>query len=246
MWGRRMPDSLILRELLTIVIPCKNEEKYIGALLEDLVGQKGIDGVRIIVADANSSDSTRRVISMYNGWLNLHIIDGGTVSAGRNNGALVSTTPYVLFVDADVRFFNTHIIYDAVQCIHTKQLDLVGARPKNYGNDWRASVLFYLFGVFNDIFTKFTPFAVGAFFLTRRSTFNALGGFPNKYVTAEDYILSAKYPVNKFKIINHYFGQDERRFKKMGYWGMIRYMIINFWNRNNPVHFENTSVNYWN
>jgi hypothetical protein len=93
--------------------------------------------------------------------------------------------------------------------------------------------------------TKFTPFAIGAFFLTRRSTFEALGGFPSKYDTSEDYILSKQYSPTKFKIVNHYFGQDERRFKKLAYLGMLWYMIINFFNRNNLRHFEKANVNYW-
>jgi hypothetical protein len=33
------------------------------------------------------------------------------------------------------------------------------------------------------------------------------------------------YDPKKFKIINHYFGQDSRRFKKMGYFGMGYYLI---------------------
>ena len=99
--------------------------------------------------------------------------------------------------------------------------------------------------MFNKVFTKFTPFAVGAFFLTRKSVFHALGGFPNKYDTSEDYILSAQYSPKKFKIANHYFGQDDRRFKKLGYLGMLKYMTVNFINRKNLAHFEKAKVNYW-
>jgi len=236
---------MILKELVTIIIPCKNEENYIPHLLNDLKHQKGINGVRILVADADSVDQTRKIVRSYQKMLNIRLIKGGVVSVGRNNGALVSVTPYVLFIDADVRFFSNTVIYDAVRCIHEEELDLVGLSPKNYGNDWRASILFYLFSVFNKIFTKFTPFAIGAFFLTRRTTFNALGGFPNKYETSEDYILSSKYDTSKFKIVNHYFGQDERRFQTLGYWGMIKYMVINFFNRNNLLHFEKSQVDYW-
>jgi glycosyltransferase involved in cell wall biosynthesis len=236
---------MMLKELVTIVIPCKNEEDYIHNLLYDLKNQKGINGVRILVADANSVDLTREIVEACQQKLNIRLIEGGAVSVGRNNGALISTTPYVLFIDADVRFFSNTAIYDAVECIHNEGLDLIGFFPKNYGTDLRATILFYLFGWFNKLFSKFTPFAIGAFFLTRRITFNKLGGFPNKYETSEDYILSAKYDPKKFKIMNHYFGQDERRFRKLGYWGMIKYMVINFFNRNNLNHFEKSQVNYW-
>jgi glycosyltransferase involved in cell wall biosynthesis len=234
-----------LKDLVTIVIPCKNEEKYIGHLLGDLFLSVEIGEVRIIIADANSTDNTRNIIKDWSYGLNIEIIQGGPVSEGRNNGAKLVTTPYILFLDADVRLFSTTAIYDAVQCMHQENLDLVTLSPKNYGTEWMASILFYLFSLFNKVMTKFTPFAIGAFFLTRRSTFEALGGFPSKYDTSEDYILSKQYSPTKFKIVNHYFGQDERRFKKLGYLGMLWYMIINFFNRNNLRHFEKANVNYW-
>ena len=235
-----------LKDLVTIVIPCKNEEKYIGHLLGDLFLSVEIGEVKIIIADANSTDNTRDIIKNWSYGLNIEIIQGGQVSEGRNNGAKLVTTPYILFLDADVRFFSPTAIYDAVQCMHQENLDLVTLNPKNYGTDRRASILFYLFSLFNKVMTKFTPFAIGAFFLTRRSTFAVFGGFPNKYDTSEDYILSKQYDVKKFKIVNHYFGQDERRFKKLSYLGMMWYMIINFVNRNNLQHFEKANVNYWN
>ena len=93
--------------------------------------------------------------------------------------------------------------------------------------------------------TKYTPFAVGAFFFTRRDAFEALGGFPDKYDTSEDYILSKQYAPNKFKICSHYVGQDDRRFTKVGYFGMIWFMIGNFFNRHNLAHFKKANVEYW-
>lgn len=235
----------MLSDLLTIVIPCKNEENYIGYLLSSLASQVHIKHVRIIIADAYSTDNTYNVIKRYKTNLNIEVIDGGSVSVGRNNGAMLVTTPYILFIDADVRFFNNTAIYDAVTCIHNEQLDLITMHIKNYGYDLRASLLFSLFNLFNLIFTKFTPFAVGAFFLTRKTTFDAYGGFPTKYHTSEDYILSRQYKVSKFKIIKHYFGQDERRFKKLGYLGMIWYLFVNFLHRNDLTHFEKTNIKYW-
>lgn len=234
-----------MKDLVTIVIPCKNEEHYIGHLLEDLCRQTKIRGVRILVADANSTDNTLQIVNTYTKQLNLEIIQGGPVSVGRNNGAKLATTPYILFLDADVRFFHPRAIYDSVYMMGTYNLDLMTLRAKNYGSDWRASFLYSAFNVINKIMTKRTPFAIGAFFLTRRDTFEYFGGFPNKYETSEDYILSKQYHPTYFRIGDHYFGQDERRFKKLGYLGMLKYMTVNFWNRHNLKHFEKASVQYW-
>jgi hypothetical protein len=47
-------------------------------------------------------------------------------------------------------------------------------------------------------------------------------------------------------IADHYFGQDSRRLKKMGYIGMCWYLIKNFLNRNNEEHWKKIDAkNYW-
>lgn len=234
-----------MKNLLTIVIPCKNEEHYIGHLLEDLSRQVDISAVRIIVADADSTDNTIEIVNRYREELNIEVIKGGSVSVGRNNGAALVKTPYMLFLDADVRFFHTRAISETLYQMRTFDLDLMTLKIKNYGTDWRASFFFWAFNIINKIMTKRTPFAIGAFFLTRKYAFDCVGGFPNKYETSEDYILSKRYPAKFFAIGEHYFGQDERRFKKLGYFGMLKYMIVNFWNRHNLKHFEKLNVNYW-
>jgi glycosyltransferase involved in cell wall biosynthesis len=234
-----------MKQALTIVIPCRNEEQYIEKLLQDLYFQR-IGSTKIIVADAHSTDRTRSIVERWKGFLNIEIIDGGTVSYGRNAGARLATTPFVLFIDADVRFFkDLVVIRDALETIVYEQLDLVTLRAKSYAKDWRASILFTAFNIINKSMSRTTPFAVGAFFLTRKSTFDVLGGFPDAYTTSEDYLLSKQYHPTKFKILDHHFGQDDRRFKKMGYIGMMKYMISNFFNRNNPAHFINPDIKYW-
>ena len=234
-----------LNDKITIVVPCKNEENYIHHLLESL-RQQNIGDTRIIIADC-STDNTRQVIKDNSGSLNVEIIEGGPVSLAKNNGARLVTTPYILFIDADVRFFKNNVIQDAVNEIESNDLDLVGLNIKSYDNDLRAIIGFTIFNVINHILKYFSPFAIGAFMLTRKDRFDEFGGFPEKTVTSEDYFLSRMYSPKKFKIVNHYFGQDSRRFKKMGYFGMAVYLIKNFINRNNKKYWDSLdSSKYWN
>jgi glycosyltransferase involved in cell wall biosynthesis len=234
-----------LENKITIVVPCKNEEDYISHLLEHLKMQRHIGSTRIIIADA-SDDNTRDVIQKNKGNLNVEIIEGGPVSVAKNNGAKLVTTPYILFIDSDVRFFSPTTIVDSVHALESENLDLIGLYAKCYDNDIRAKIGFMLFNVINDIMKHWVPFAVGAFFLTRRDKFEELGCFPAKYETSEDFFLSKKYDVKKFKLVKHYFGQDSRRFQKMGYFGMAWYLIKNFWNRNNEKYWNSIDYsNYW-
>jgi glycosyltransferase involved in cell wall biosynthesis len=234
-----------LSDKITIVVPCKNEENYIHHLLDSLRSQN-IGDTRIIIADC-STDNTRQVIKDNSYSLNVEIIKGGPVSEAKNNGAYLTKTPYILFIDADVRFFKDTVIRDAVNEIVTKNLDLVGLNIKSYDKDLRAMIGFTAFNLINHTLKYFSPFAVGAFMLTRRDKFEEFGGFPEKFATSEDYFLSRKYSTKKFKIVKHHFGQDSRRFKKMGYFGMGKYLIKNFINRNNKAYWDNLdSSRYWN
>jgi glycosyltransferase involved in cell wall biosynthesis len=234
-----------LSDKITIVIPCQNEETYIHHLLDSLRLQK-LGDTRIIIADS-STDNTRQVIRDNSGFLNVEIVNGGTVSVARNNGARLATTPYILFIDSDVRFFSNSVIREAVEEIEFYDLDLITAKIYCYDDDNRANLSFMIFNFVNSVLKYFSPFAVGAFTLTRRSKFEEFGGFNERYVTSEDFFLSRMYSTKKFRILDHYFGQDSRRFKKMGYFGMAAYLIKNFVNRNNKRYWDRLDhTKYWN
>lgn len=236
----------MIEEKITIIVPCKNEQDYIEHLLNDLKKQN-IGNTQIIIADA-STDSTRKVIHAKKKelGLNIKIIQGGPVSEAKNNGAQLAKTPYILFIDADVRFFSNTVITDSIAAFEQEDLDLLGLYIKCYDKDIVAKVGFTLFNLINAVMQHFIPFAVGAFMLTRRDRFEELGGFPCKYITSEDFFLSKMYDAKHFKLLNHYFGQDSRRFKKMGYFGMAWYLIKNFWNRNNEKYWDSIDYSkYW-
>ena len=234
-----------LCDKITIVVPCKNEENYIHHLLDSLRSQN-IGDTRVIIADC-STDATRQVIKDNSIGLNVEIIDGGPVSIAKNNGARLVTTPYILFIDADVRFFKDTVIQDSVNKMELKKLHLIGLNIKCYDKDIRAKIGFTAFNVINHTLKFFSPFAVGAFMLTRKDKFEEYGGFPENFSTSEDYFLSRKYSPKKFRIIKHHFGQDSRRFRKMGYMGMAKYLTKNFINRNNKAYWDSLdSSKYWN
>ncbi len=234
----------MLEEKITIVVPCKNEELYISHLLDALRAQD-IGNTRIIIADC-STDNTRQVIKDSQGNLDVEIIQGGPVSEAKNNGARLASTPYILFIDSDVRFFKPTVIQDAVRALEDNNLDLVGLNARCYDGNVLAQFGFAIFNIINNVLKYTTPFAVGAFMLTRRDRFEEYGGFPEQFATSEDFFLSRKYSPKKFRILDHHFGQDSRRFKKMGYFGMAWYLIKNFWNRNNREYWDQLdSSKYW-
>jgi len=236
-----------IKDELTIVIPCYNEVNYIGRTLESLKKQIGIGGTRVIICDNDSNDGTIHEISRYKeklkNYLKIELKKGGRVARARNIGANLSTTPYILFLDADSTLTRPTQIKDALNEMK-EGYSLVTCKVKSISPSFRSKLAFKLFNFVNYFVSMKTPFAVGTFFLTTRVEFFKYGQFDETLQHSEDYCLSKKYNVNEFKIINHYVGQDDRRFKKMGYTGMIRLLGKSFRNRNNINYFRQ-DVGYW-
>jgi glycosyltransferase involved in cell wall biosynthesis len=228
-----------MHRLLTIVIPCKNEERYIKHLLFALKEQE-IGKTQIYLADAKSTDSTRMLAETYafELGLNLKIIRGGLPAQGRNRGARLAKTPYILFLDADVTFTHPHAIEEALDSIHDRPVDMVATTPYYKGEfDIRAWLLFRINRVAAWVLAKTHPFAIGGFTLVRRDVFNTLGGYDEKATQAEDWLLSRQVPPSRFKLIPDLMTQDNRRFKKFGYFKMIKLLYNNWINRNNLEYF---------
>lgn len=71
------PLTLPERPLVSIVIPCLNEERYIVPLLDSLAAQDyGPDGIEVIVADGGSTDATRELVREYRSpFARLELVD---------------------------------------------------------------------------------------------------------------------------------------------------------------------------
>ena len=232
---------------VTIVIPTYNEEKYIARTLYAIAAQSGTSGIKIIIADAKSTDNTRLIASTisFELGLDLEIIDGGLPAVGRNAGARLTTTPYVLFLDADVTFTHRHAIKEAFNEIATGKYEMVATTPIYKGDfDIRASIMFYLNKHVTWFLSKTEPFAIGGFTMVSRRIFNSLGGYDEKATQSEDWLLSKQIKPNKFKLIFDLITQDNRRFKRYGYFSMIKLLYTNWRNRNNIQHFYKDQ-GYW-
>src|ERR1700747_2207664 len=112
---------------LTIVIPAKNEAMLIPRLLTSLTKQdySKMSSTRVLVADANSTDGTPEIVLGFRDRLNVSVIGGGMPSVGRNRGAALSETPYVLFLDADIELAHPSVIRRAVELAQRKRLHCV-------------------------------------------------------------------------------------------------------------------------
>jgi glycosyltransferase involved in cell wall biosynthesis len=234
---------MIPNEIFTIIIPCKDEEIYIYKTLNSISNQCGIDKIKVIICDADSTDNTileiTRAISDFNN-MDISIIRGGSVSYGRNIGAEYTNTPFLIFMDADAVLLDNDILWETFNQLY--DYDLITVNQKSTTDNIMDIVIWKIFNFIRYHIKE--SFSTGCFFVISKNKFIELGKFDETVMQSEDFLLSKKIPKNKFKILNRYVGQDSRRFKKMGYFGFIKLVILNYWNKNNISWFK-TDVKYW-
>jgi glycosyltransferase involved in cell wall biosynthesis len=231
-----------LKRLLTIVIPCKNENQIIDKTLSLLNFQKNIQGTKIIVADISDDETTYQLESRQNDLFDLEIIQGGLPSRARNNGAKLAKTPYILFLDADIFIMDEMLLTNAIEKIKNNDIDLLTAKFRTTSGEY--NYVFKTFDIIQRLIRPFTPFCLGGFMLVKRSVFIYYKGFDEEAKVAEDYLFSKKIKPKRFYIINSVIYTPPRRFKNKGMRYMVKLMIQSFLNRNNREFFINGNK-YW-
>jgi glycosyltransferase involved in cell wall biosynthesis len=236
-------STQLLKDRLTIVIPSKNEGITLYNSIMYLSHQNNIDGVRVIIADksddAQSLTFIARIKKDFGNKLKITVIEGGYPAEGRLNGSKLVTTPYMLFLDADVVLMNRNILEECMK--YNKDLITVP-----FYTDYPYRWVFRMFDMFQKVSTLLgTPFAVGGFQLWNTETYWELGGYNPQELFAEDYSISQKVNPKEFKIhkIRGTY-TSSRRFKSKGVLWMFYIMIKSYLNRKNPNFFKHHH-NYW-
>ena|ERR1035437_8428252 len=235
----------MIKDLLTIVIPCKNENLIIEKTLKYLNIQQDIKGTKVIIADcSNDNGYTRKCIKNEEGYnLDIQVIQGGYPSVGRNLGSELVTTEYVLFLDADIFISNVFLLSEMLDEVENKDYSLSTCKIRVLSGEYN-----YVYKAFDIIqsLTRFSkPFAIGGFMLFNTEEFRKLGKFCEEDKFAEDYHISMKVKPKDFYIHNDIVYTTSRRFKSKGLYYMIKMMVKSYFNRNNPEFFKKDH-NYWN
>jgi glycosyltransferase involved in cell wall biosynthesis len=237
-----------LKNLVTIVIPCKNEKDIILKTLDLLNFQKDINRVKVIVCDKSNDGITAPSLSdrieyeSGRDMFDLYMMEGGLPARARNNGFKMVTTPYVLFMDADVFLLDPKILLRSIAKIHKYDLDLVTTKFRSDNGKYN-----YVYKTFDfiQLLSKWsTPFCLGGFMLVRSETFKSIGGFDEEIKVAEDYIFSKQIKPKKFGRINNVVFTPPRRFENKGVMYMLKLMMSSFFNQNNKEYFTKDK-GYW-
>jgi glycosyltransferase involved in cell wall biosynthesis len=208
---------------LTIVIPAKNEAKMLPRLLESLCRQdyEGMAETRVLVADAGSTDGTREIALGFCDRLKVEVVPGGLPSVGRNAGARLATTKYVLFLDADVELPEPTLLRRAMWRMRRRRLHLATTNIACREGSFFDDLLYAGSNFMQRVGSVTKPFATGMFMLFDREVFWALGGFNEQALFAEDYLLSKGVARIRFRIVRGRVLTTNRRFQKLGHWRMV-------------------------
>lgn len=107
------PDAAVV----TVVIPCFNEARFVGDAIQSLKEQTFRNFVGIVVDDASTDDSVAAAFAAIGGDSRFHVVRhaiNSGLSAGRNTGLRLAQTAYVCFLDAD-DFFHVDNLEERVR-----------------------------------------------------------------------------------------------------------------------------------
>jgi len=167
---------------VSIVIPAKNEEKYLPKLLATLRRQCLRD-FEIIVADAGSTDATRQIAESYGA----RVVEGGLPGPGRNRGAAAATGDHLIFFDADVLMPHDHYLAECLEEMDERGLDITTCPLRAHEADVLDHVMHGAYNVYSRATENVLPHGGGFCLFVRRTAHEAVRGFDEEVVFAEDH-----------------------------------------------------------
>jgi succinoglycan biosynthesis protein ExoA len=118
---------------ISVIVPVRNEEKFIRATLESLLIQHyDPERFEVLVADGRSTDATREIVrGMRAHYPNLRLLDNPRClsSAGRNAGVRMSQGEILVIIDGHCELESLHYLRDLACAFASSGADCVG-RPQ--------------------------------------------------------------------------------------------------------------------
>ena len=181
---------------VSVIIPALDEVERLPSLLGQLASQT-CPPDQVVVADASSTDGTREAAER----LGAAVVAGGTPAVGRNAGAAVATSEMLLFLDADVDL-DPAFIEEAVAEFFDRDLTIAGARIEPLERELSNLVACDVANFYLEAMQYVAPHAPGFCMLTRKETHDAIGGFDEEVLLAEDHDYAQRASeLGKFRIL---------------------------------------------
>ena len=232
---------------VSVIIPCRNEARFIAACLDSLVDQDlSKDLMEVIVVDGMSTDGTIPILEEYAArypFIRFIPNPKKITPVAFNLGFTASSGTYVGYIGAHATYEPTYIS-TLISYLETHEVDCVGGLRINiprestyFGNSWTLAVT-HPFGVGDSLYNTGSNEAreadTAACSFYPRTVFDRIGLFNEHLVHSQDMELNRRLKQQGGKIILHprvssiYFTRTEpleviRYTYKNGKWAILPY-----------------------
>ena len=183
-------DNLALEgELISVIVPARNEEKYIQKCIQSLLDQN-IKNYELLLVDDNSTDSTFDLMENFRNDPRVRIFKAGEKPSGwvgKNWPCYIgyqnSKGKYLMFTDADTIHSNRSV-RDSLGTLIKEKLDVITAVPNLKYPNFIVKMVLPVLSVF--MFSRYSPMRVndpnvsigylfGSFFVITRECYESVG-----------------------------------------------------------------------
>ena len=235
------PQKYTSTKSVSVIVPCKNEEKYISRCLNALIEQKKrFFNFEIIVLDNGSTDNTPKLLNIYSKEIIVFSVPELSIPEIRNYGAQKAQKKWLAFIDADVEvdirwWQQVEFTLQKLSMINTDITKVVlGSTCSIPSNPtWIEIVWFQQLQKRDDTSARYVN---GANMVMHHSLFDLIGGFDKDYETGEDekfcedvHRFGGKIiKDNGIKVIHHGYPKTILQFFIRERWhgkNMVKYML---------------------
>ena len=176
-------------------MPVYNGARYIAQAIDSVLGQD-YDDFELLVVNDGSADSTMEVLEQYSNKLAVINLPHAGISTARNKAIRSSTGEYVALIDSDDLWESGKLQLQVDYMDRHPDVGLSCTYYCNFTEDKKAAVSLVKKidmngNVFRSLFIRGGGMATSSL-LFRRVAFEAVGGFDESLVAAEDFDLNLR------------------------------------------------------
>lgn len=235
---------MIMKPLVSIVIPCRNEEKYIEKCIDSIIDQDyPKDLLEIIIVDGNSNDNTLDKLKRYN-FDNLKIVinEREIVPISMNLGINLAKGDYIIRMDVHCEYpvnYISKLVFSSIKYNADNVGTIMNTLPADNSLKSKciALAISHPLGVGNSYFRigskKVMEVDTVPFGCYRREVFNKIGLYDEELIRNQDDELNARLLENGGKILllsdvslNYYARNSIKSVSKMFYqYGLFKPLV---------------------
>ena len=230
--------------LVSIIIPCYNEEKFIGECLQSIVDQSyPPELIELIVIDGNSTDKSVSIVQKYSKSLSkiTQLINPQKITPISLNIGVKAAVGEIIVILGAHSFIHRDFINNGVLALGDTDAVCVGGPIENIGNSYIGKAIALAmqsaFGVGNSLFRisrKRKYVDTVAFGAYRKEVFEAVGYFDESLVRNQDFEFNQRIVKFGYKILltpeitSYYYARNSlpQLFKQYFYYGYWKEKVI--------------------